>query len=155
MLKVELEAFEELLGVQAKVFGKDPPSQLIVQAYWDALRDAPLDAVRRAAQNHLRKGKFFPKPVDLRPKEIPAPEAKGPDPMFATVIRQNAANWREFQQRDPELAEIELAIAKVGRVLAVDRLDSPQHAEAIREDRHWRDARQQLIERRRLAGGAT
>lgn len=38
----------------------------LLEIYWDALRDIPLREIQDCAAEHIRTGKFFPKPRDLR-----------------------------------------------------------------------------------------
>ena len=69
MRKPDFEDFRKLLDQQAEIFRCAKPSDVLVQAYWQALTDVPLEAVQRCSALHLKRGKFFPKPFELRPKD--------------------------------------------------------------------------------------
>jgi len=71
----DFEPFRAILQKCAVAFGKkltDP----VVDSYWSALKDEPLGTVERLATQHIRYQKFFPKPVELRPKEEKPVDAK-------------------------------------------------------------------------------
>lgn len=68
MHQSEFDGFSLVLGKLAAVYGKQLGDEL-VQAYWSALKDQSLGTVAELASTHMRYGKFFPKPVELRPKE--------------------------------------------------------------------------------------
>lgn len=77
MQRHEFPDFRALLDAQAAVFRAAKPDDVLVQAYWSALKDVSLDAVRSCAALHTKRGKFFPKPFELRPKDW-APLAQAP-----------------------------------------------------------------------------
>jgi len=66
--QADFDHFSAVLGKLAVVYGKKLDNEL-VQAYWDALKDQSLVAIIDLATTHTRYGKFFPKPVELRPKD--------------------------------------------------------------------------------------
>lgn len=68
MHQADFDHFSAVLGKLAVVYGKKLDNEL-VQAYWDALKDQSLVAIIDLATTHTRYGKFFPKPVELRPKD--------------------------------------------------------------------------------------
>lgn len=68
MYRTDETAFKATLTKCASVFGKELKNELC-SAYWDALKDLPLSTVERCAESHIRYGKFFPKPNELRPKD--------------------------------------------------------------------------------------
>jgi hypothetical protein len=180
--KPDFAEFRALLDRLALILGpgdwKDPqtktkldkPPDDVVEAYWSALRDLPLEMFRRCVESHLKRGKWFPRPFQLRPKDdagdrlaLSASAARsshlammesarlepGRCGHLPGVFEVNRGNWCEFKAADPELASIEYLISQWGRLLAAERLDSPQYAEAMREDRRLRDARRDLVEQRR------
>lgn len=67
MYRSDFAALRQLLERLAEVYGK-ALTDTLVASYWDALRDLPLAQVEELAKGHVKCGKFFPKPVDLRPK---------------------------------------------------------------------------------------
>lgn len=188
MIKADLPEFQLLLDRCARVLGPladwiDPetkakltrPPADVVDAYWSALKDLPLDVFRRSIESHLKRGKWFPRPFQLRPKDdggdrmplsadgtrschLAMLELARTDPAnygrLPGIFETNRQNWSEFRAQDPELAEIEFMIAQWGRLLVTERFESPQYAEAVREDRRARDAWRELMERRRVAAGA-
>jgi hypothetical protein len=68
MHQADFDGFSSVLGKLAVVYGKKLDNEM-VQAYWSALKDQSLATVQELANTHTRYGKFFPKPVELRPKE--------------------------------------------------------------------------------------
>lgn len=70
---------------------------------------------------------------------------------FQGIDQKNIANWEEMRREDPAMFRVELGIAKSGRILAADHPGSPQYAEAVKEDRYYRDERYRLWELRAKA----
>lgn len=68
MYPIEFDAFKQAMERLSAVFGKTLTDDLL-QTYWQAMRDLPLSTIEAGAQRAARYGKFFPKPVELRPKE--------------------------------------------------------------------------------------
>lgn len=68
MHQADFDSFASVLGKLATVYGKKLDDEL-VQAYWSALKDQTLSAIIDLSMKHMRYGKFFPKPVELRPKD--------------------------------------------------------------------------------------
>ena len=79
MHRPDFDEFRKTLNTLSTLFGKPPLDDLAVQAYWNALKDQTLEAVRRGAEYHARYGKFFPKPVELRPRDERKPQQPGQD----------------------------------------------------------------------------
>lgn len=146
MQSSEFPLFDALLRQLGGVFGKKVDDDM-AQSYWRALQDQSFGSVRKYADKHTRNSKFFPKPAELRPKDE-KPISGKPDPTFDEALARNKRNLDEWLLNDPEIARIELGIAKVGRILAVDHPGSPQYAEALREDRQLRDMRRTVWEQR-------
>jgi hypothetical protein len=105
--------FQALMAKLAEVYGKTLTDEL-VRACWDALRDLPFARVRQLAEQHLRRGKFFPKPVDLRPKEDPTPTVRTPamDGAFREGEERAIRRLEELRQKDPEEWIRQVAAAK-------------------------------------------
>jgi hypothetical protein len=53
--------------------------------------------------------------------------------------------WGEFMAEDPELATVELGIAKCARIMVTEPSSSPILAQAIAEDRQLRDRRRAIL----------
>lgn len=68
MHQADFDSFSGVLRKLATVYGKKLDDEL-VQAYWSALKDQSLIAIIELSTTHMRYGKFFPKPVELRPKD--------------------------------------------------------------------------------------
>lgn len=117
MLQGDYDQFEAVLRQLSEAFGRKLTNDA-TQAYWKALRDLTLPAVTRQAESHLRYGKFFPKPSELRPKD--APTEKKPDPDFETAVARNLRNWDERLQRDPLAAKWAILHAYVARIEVAD-----------------------------------
>lgn len=77
----DLAEFNRILDQLGLVFVKtiDDPLRRV---YWDALKTLPLKAVRDAATDHMAKGKFFPKPAELRPRFEKTDDGKYP-PLYS------------------------------------------------------------------------
>lgn len=113
----EFAAFERTLKQLGEAFNRKLSNEL-VQAYWKALKDLSLSAVSRCADSHMRYGKFFPKPVELRPKDAPAEQKPNPD-HDAAVDR--TMRWSEERMRKDLLAEQwRVLAAYVARVTVSD-----------------------------------
>lgn len=105
MIAEDMPAFEELLSTLGTTFGKDV-SQALRDAYWAALKDLSLSTIKAVAQQHVRYSKFFPKPVELRPRE--AREA-GMAPSSNTEF--NAICEKRNREMDWERAQRPIAFA--------------------------------------------
>lgn len=79
MHRPDFDEFRELLNSLSTTFSKPMLDDVAVQSYWNALKDQTLESVKRQAVYHTRYGKFFPKPVELRPRDDRAPQKPGSD----------------------------------------------------------------------------
>jgi len=154
MQSTEQTEFFELIDQLCASFDRPPARDEMRQAYWKALHDVRLSEVRanvdrliRAATSQSR----FPRPGDLRNEAVSEKSASA-EMAWRDVERRNADMWREWHERDPELAALEHGISLAARILASAHEGSPQYAEALREDRQLRDRRRAfLVERARAA----
>ncbi len=73
----DLAEFNRILDHLGIVFSKAPTDD-IRRTYFEALKQFPLAAIRERAMEHTATGKFFPKPVELRPASEPGEKSKGP-----------------------------------------------------------------------------
>lgn len=69
--------------------------------------------------------------------------------------RHNIDTWEALRAADPELARLEIAIARVGKILAADHPSTPQYAQARLEDIELRARRYALWSARAGAGAGT
>lgn len=99
MLVAEFADFEALLRKHSQVYSKKLTDEM-VQGYWEALKDLALPTVRRCGDNHLRYSKFFPKPMELRPRDD-NPKSVKEDHAFNASIAENIRNWGERIRTDP------------------------------------------------------
>ena len=60
--KLKFAALMEQLGI---VYGKEM-DELILRAYWAALKDVPIDSLEASVQAHIATEQWFPKPCELR-----------------------------------------------------------------------------------------
>lgn len=140
MLAAEYTEFEAVLKKHAQVYSKKLTDEL-VEGYWAALKDLSLPTFARCADNHLRYSKFFPKPVELRPKDD-APSNIKEDKDFKAAVAQNIRNWNERLRVDPLHTKWLLLEAYVARVDVTEQPDSPFYAERMT---FARDVAQRLI----------
>lgn len=99
MLVAEFAEFETLLRKHSQVFSKKLTDEM-VRGYWEALKDLSLQTVNRCADNHLRYSKFFPKPMELRPRDD-EPKSVKENHAFKASVEQNVRNWDERIRKDP------------------------------------------------------
>lgn len=111
MLASEFTEFESLMQRFEKIFGKsidDPTMKL----YFDSLRDVPMGIVRKKAEEYLKRAKFFPKPVDLRPNDHGPIRDAADDVAFRAAEDQAIRNLEALRARDPAEWERRVAISK-------------------------------------------
>ncbi len=109
MHKPDFPEFRALLDRCALILGpgdwKDPetkakldkPPDDIVEAYWVALKDLPLEVFKRAVESHLKRGKWFPRPFQLRPKE----DGGDKIPLSANATRSSQLAMLESARIEP------------------------------------------------------
>lgn len=101
MYAQDFDRFRKVMDTLAELFAKPKLSDDAMGAYWEALKDLHIAVVEREAKSHGRYGKFFPKPVELRPKT-----EKAPEPQDEKAINESAQecerNWEKLRQENPE-----------------------------------------------------
>jgi hypothetical protein len=145
-------AFSQLLTQLHTVFGGNKPDQDTVNAYWSALKDLPFSTLQAVAQQHLRYGKFFPKPMELRPREDRAPRMTESDSealKAAQEQRNRDLDWERVL--DPISFALRYNEGFSLRRLGELREGDPDYAAALREYRYWLDMKTQPIEVQRRA----
>jgi len=55
--------FARTVVILGEVFDR-PTTDVLIEAYWDALRSWPMDALEGGARELIREGRFFPRPVE-------------------------------------------------------------------------------------------
>lgn len=140
MHRDDFEAFRAQLNAVAAGFQKPIPDDLVVQTYWEALRDLSLDTFIRCAKTHVRFGKYFPKPAELRPADE-KPDAVKSDGVFKAAV-EDAQRWCDAMKRDGSaLSMAKLRDAYFTRLMITTREDDPAFPEVKRE---WNRAGDQL-----------
>jgi hypothetical protein len=130
MYTTDFDRFRVALETHGECFGK-PVTDKIASAYWEALKDQHIAAFERASANHLRYGKFFPKPSELRPKG-----EKAPEPQDEKAI--NAANsastegWDALRRDNPRRFWKLFASAYMARLEFRFPPESAEYREAAR-----------------------
>jgi hypothetical protein len=139
------DRFRTLLNNLAAIYGKKPPEDGLLQAYWQALRDLPIELVEQAAAYHQRYGKHFPRPVELRPRD----DKPGGAPESRNTLDDGerlAERWREraTASGDP-LALAALQDAAWARRLATTDESHPAYRETMRMARLAADRHMALL----------
>lgn len=97
MLLSERSAFEAELRQLEDVFSKKLDDSTLA-LYWSALHDISLGAFKARCLSHLKHGKFFPKPAELRPKG----DAEGAGPQLSAAARASVHEaLMELTEKDP------------------------------------------------------
>jgi len=149
----DFEPFRAEIDKLCATFDRPPAKDELVDAYWNSLRDIRLSEVQRNVARIIRtatRETKWPKPGDLRdavPEEGTRRSAAH-EAAYRSAEERSARNWEEALRHDRQLAEVELGIARCGRILASDDQSTPQHAEALSMDRQYRDQRMKLLESR-------
>ena len=133
MHQTDFEDFSKTLHKLAVVFTKKLSDEFI-QAYWDALKDEPLSTVIRLADQHTRYGKFFPKPVELRPKEEKPPKSRDleGEAKFREGEARAIANLEELRRQDPVAWRAEVEARYNARLIATQPTSSILYAEGLK-----------------------
>lgn len=106
MLAGDQDEFDALLKQLGEVFNRKIEDTL-AKTYWNALKDLPLPTVVRYADKHIRHGKFFPKPFELRPRDEPkAEESNAAKAAHDEALRFNRETWDELFRKEPARAAV-------------------------------------------------
>lgn len=135
MQRSDFADFRGLLDRCAEVYGKPKPSDGLIEAYWSSLLDVNFALVRRCAETHLKHGKFFPKPTELRPKEDKPPSVRDPaaDAAFQDGQKRATVNLEELRHRDDDAWRREVKMRALDRIIATEHPSSPIYAQAHAE----------------------
>lgn len=114
MMPEDFGRFEKAIGKLSMVFGKDLSPET-TQAYLRALNDMPIEVIEQRVDSHIRHGKFFPKPAELRPKED-KPRQPLTEEFLADVRRSDEANDRLWaENRELWLKTVSPKVYELGR----------------------------------------
>ncbi|MFZ1009348.1 MAG: hypothetical protein WAN65_21075 [Candidatus Sulfotelmatobacter sp.] len=138
MYSTDRDAFKSVLGKLSQVFTKEVTPELVT-TYWEALKDLPIGTIQRTSDLHLKHGKFFPKPKELRPKGEDTPVVVT-DASFEYSQRRAHMNLEEMRARDPDKFLAEVRARLNARILATAHPSMPEYAEAYRTDPQLRRA---------------
>lgn len=145
MHKPDFDTFRQALNVLADTFGRKPLDDLVLQVYWRALRDLPLEAFQRGCAYHARYGRHFPRPVELRPKDdkpTGAPESM--DAQGEGAVQAEGWLQRAYAAGDP-LAQAAIREAAWARKLALTDEREPHYRQVLAGYREAADAHRQLL----------
>lgn len=135
MNSADYDRFRIALTTAAAVYGhKLDDAQM--RFYWDCLADRPIDDVEKRLRTHAQRGRFMPKPRDLRPLEAysEAPEPNlAKDAKFQQGQTFNRETWRRAVESDPEAARRALAEALWARYA----VESDQGSGILAAKREW------------------
>lgn len=120
--------FDQLMDTLGETFGK-PATDLMKQSYWMALKDQPWEVVETCAKSHMRYGKFFPKPSELRPKDENRPVVQN-DAEVQARYDFVTETWERMRKADPEKFWRDFQTAYIGRLPFRFPVGSPQYQEA-------------------------
>lgn len=114
MLQADFERFRNVLAGMAELF-KTELSTVLLDAYWLALREWPLDEFEQAAGHLMGSEEFMPRPVkfnQLRKAHLPtAGEA------FAAAVSHAASGaWRRGDSGD---ASVDRAVRAIGGYVVI------------------------------------
>lgn len=132
MYTTDRDAFTETLRKLGGVFGKEPDAALVT-CYWEALKDLPIETVKRMADQRIKHGKFFPKPAELRPSEEKPRRDSRDDHAFKAAEAACVAFLEEMRRADPEGHRRYVAKARIARLEVVGDRSSVTYAEEMRQ----------------------
>jgi len=121
MLSADYPEFETVIRGLETVFGKALDAATM-RAYWGALRDVPLETVRAKAAEWLKRGKYFPKPFELRPKDT-TPVADVDERSRRDLERMNQASgafWDRELRANPIATKWAILVAYEARTTLCD-----------------------------------
>lgn len=150
MHKPDFDRFRALLNNLASMYGRKPPDDELLQSYWRALRDLPLELVEQGVQYHMRYGKHFPRPVELRPRDDkPTGAPEGGDSI--ALADRAAERWAErVRGADDPLQQAALQEAAWARKLTTTDESHPAYREILRLARLAADRHLALLTKRPL-----
>lgn len=138
MLTSDLPEFEATIERCEKIFGKDLDDDT-VRVYWDALRDQSLATFKRLADHHIRNGKFFPKPFELRPKEERGVVRDAvAEAAFKHAEARVVRTLEDLRHRDSARYEATVTLGRLDRLIATTHESHPSYQRILNE---WRAAR--------------
>lgn len=107
----DFDGFRALMERAGKLYGKKLDDDMI-QGYWRALKDQTLTTVTERVESHIRYQKFFPKPIEMRPKEEKQPQT--PDGKFEEGEERAMRRLEDKRRNDPQGWIEEISRAKSG-----------------------------------------
>lgn len=117
MISADYDRFVALLRELAVTYSRKLTDEQVA-LYWDALKDRPFEDVERRARDHVRKSKFWPKPVEFRPVEAKRERVES-DPKreaeWTAMVAENERNWNERIEREGAVGKLKLAGALLAR----------------------------------------
>jgi hypothetical protein len=95
VITADYDRFVTALKTYAKIYSHKIDDEQL-RTYWNSLHDRDINDVERRLLQHGRKGKFFPKPRDLRPIEADRERVESNpqhDAAVAALVLQNSRSW--------------------------------------------------------------
>lgn len=151
MTSDDYERFVQILQNLATVYGKKLDDEQI-KFYWNALKDRPLADIEARAEKYGQKGRFFPKPRDIRPNEAyteVVEESAESKKRFEQLNRESEVVWNERLRVDPLRTKLQLAAALAARY----SLESDQGSVILAEKREWLRGRRLELLREAIGAG--
>ena len=91
--KLRFAATIEQLGV----IYRTEISDLLLRAYWQALKDVSITDLEREAALHIASSKFFPKPCELRGEDAEADSVRAWDSAIAAIHQHGMYRHVDFE----------------------------------------------------------
>ena len=123
MLAEDFPRFETTVRSLEDMYGKKI-TDATMQTYWRALKDLPYEQIEERVRIHARFGKFFPKPMELRPKEDRPKENSAGDAAFAAAEQASVRYLEELRREDPKKWIKEVAVRHMARIYVSHARDS-------------------------------
>lgn len=141
MTSDDYDQFVSILQTLAAVFrGGMSLTDPEVRFYWDALKDRPLADVARRAEKYGVRGRYYPKPRDLRPtqsEEAPTEETDESRKRFERLNAESIEIWNERLREDPLGTKLALCDALAARY----SVEKDQGSLILAEKREWLQGR--------------
>jgi hypothetical protein len=115
MYSTDFDAFRETMNRVGEAFNHEVPDTL-VQTYWKALKDVSISSFVALAESHIKHGKFFPKPRELRPRDDHQPVDTQWSEVKAEYDKRSALRLEALRKLDPEewLRQIRPKVQELG-----------------------------------------
>jgi hypothetical protein len=100
MYSTDAQGFRSILDELATLFGKDLTDDQRTM-YWNSLKDRPIASIAECAHKHMRFGKHFPRPFELRPKDDKPPAEKRDDAVLMEGEKRANERLEDLRGNNP------------------------------------------------------